>query len=182
MGSDTSQLLGRRLGSALAVLLALTLLGMALGSGRGRSDEPPPIPDVVTWSDHVGPVIARECLDCHGDDPSAPFTLLTYEDAAERADRIVRATSARRMPPWLPQGEHGTFAGERILTEREIELFRALLENQAGEHAARMTAMESATKNTEELIEKLTLEYNRARQAAITGELVEIVTGAQALE
>lgn len=64
----------------------------------------------------------------------------------------------------------------------EVEVFRALLENQAGEHAARMTAMESATKNTEELIESLTLQYNRARQAAITSELVEIVTGAQALE
>ena len=64
----------------------------------------------------------------------------------------------------------------------EVELFRALLVNQAGEHAARMTAMENATKNTEELIEKLTLEYNRARQAAITSELVEIITGAQALE
>jgi len=64
----------------------------------------------------------------------------------------------------------------------EIEVFRALLENQSGEHAARMTAMESATKNTEELIETLTLQYNRARQAAITSELVEIVTGAQALE
>jgi F-type H+-transporting ATPase subunit gamma len=64
----------------------------------------------------------------------------------------------------------------------EVEVFRALLENQAGEHAARMTAMENATKNTEELIENLTLEYNRARQAAITSELVEIITGAQALE
>jgi len=64
----------------------------------------------------------------------------------------------------------------------EVEVFRALLENQAGEHAARMAAMESATRNTEELIESLTLEYNRARQAAITRELVEIVTGAQALE
>jgi F-type H+-transporting ATPase subunit gamma len=64
----------------------------------------------------------------------------------------------------------------------EVGVFRALLENQAGEHAARMTAMESATKNTEELIDSLTLEYNRARQAAITKELVEIVTGAQALE
>lgn len=64
----------------------------------------------------------------------------------------------------------------------EVQLFRALLENQAGEHAARMTAMESATRNTEELIEKLTLDFNRARQAAITKELVEIVTGAQALE
>jgi F-type H+-transporting ATPase subunit gamma len=64
----------------------------------------------------------------------------------------------------------------------EVEVFRALLENQAGEHAARMTAMDAATRNTEDLIESLTLEYNRARQAAITRELVEIVTGAQALE
>jgi F-type H+-transporting ATPase subunit gamma len=64
----------------------------------------------------------------------------------------------------------------------EVEVFRALLENQAGEHAARMTAMENATRNTEELIDRLTLEFNRARQAAITRELVEIVTGAQALD
>jgi len=64
----------------------------------------------------------------------------------------------------------------------EVEVFRSMLENQAGEHAARMTAMENATKNSGELIDSLTLEYNRARQAAITRELVEIVTGAQALE
>jgi len=63
----------------------------------------------------------------------------------------------------------------------QVELFRALLDNQAGEHAARMTAMESATRNTEEMIGNLTLKYNRARQAAITKELVEIVSGAEAL-
>jgi F-type H+-transporting ATPase subunit gamma len=63
----------------------------------------------------------------------------------------------------------------------EVAVFRALLENQAGEHAARMAAMESATRNTEELIESLTLQYNRARQASITKELVEIVSGAEAL-
>jgi F-type H+-transporting ATPase subunit gamma len=63
----------------------------------------------------------------------------------------------------------------------EVEIYRALLENQAGEHAARMTAMEAATRNTEELIETLTLQFNRARQAAITKELVEIVSGAEAL-
>jgi len=63
----------------------------------------------------------------------------------------------------------------------EVQVFRAMLESQAGEHAARMTAMESATRNTEELIESLTLQYNRARQAAITRELVEIVSGAEAL-
>jgi len=63
----------------------------------------------------------------------------------------------------------------------EVEIYRALLESQTGEHAARMAAMESATRNTEELVEKLTLQFNRARQAAITKELVEIVSGAEAL-
>ncbi len=63
----------------------------------------------------------------------------------------------------------------------EVEIYRALLENQTGEHAARMAAMEAATRNTEELVETLTLQFNRARQAAITKELVEIVSGAEAL-
>jgi len=71
----------------------------------------------------------------------------------------------------------------KVLVPRavEVEIYRALLENQAGEHAARMAAMESATRNTEELIDALTLQFNRARQAAITKELVEIVSGAEAL-
>ena len=64
----------------------------------------------------------------------------------------------------------------------EFAIYGALLSNQAGEHAARMAAMESATRNTEELIQNLTLQYNRARQAAITKELVEIVSGAEALD
>jgi F-type H+-transporting ATPase subunit gamma len=64
----------------------------------------------------------------------------------------------------------------------EVEIFSALLENQAGEHAARMAAMENATRNTEELIRSLTLKFNRARQAAITKELMEIVSGAEALK
>lgn len=63
----------------------------------------------------------------------------------------------------------------------EVAIYQALLENQTGEHAARMAAMESATRNTEELVETLTLQFNRARQAAITKELVEIVSGAEAL-
>jgi F-type H+-transporting ATPase subunit gamma len=71
----------------------------------------------------------------------------------------------------------------RVLAPKalQVEIYRALLDNQAGEHAARMTAMESATRNTEEMISALTLQYNRARQAAITKELVEIVSGAEAL-
>ena len=70
-----------------------------------------------------------------------------------------------------------------VLVPKAVEslVHRALLESQSGEYAARMTAMESATRNTEELISSLTLKFNRARQAAITKELVEIVSGAEAL-
>jgi len=60
-------------------------------------------------------------------------------------------------------------------------VFRAFLEGAASEHGARMTAMDSATKNAKEVIRKLTLQYNRARQAAITKELIEITSGAEAL-
>ncbi len=62
------------------------------------------------------------------------------------------------------------------------QIYRALLESSASEHGARMTAMDAATKNAKEMISDLTLEYNRARQAAITTELIEVVTGADALE
>ena len=64
----------------------------------------------------------------------------------------------------------------------EFQLFRVLLESNAAENAARMTAMESATKNAGEMIDSLTLTYNRARQAKITKELIEIVSGAEALK
>jgi len=61
------------------------------------------------------------------------------------------------------------------------QVFRALLENAASEQGARMTAMDSATRNAGEMIDKLTLRYNRTRQAMITKELIEIVSGAEAL-
>ncbi|MFO0582386.1 MAG: ATP synthase F1 subunit gamma [Anaeromyxobacter sp.] len=63
-----------------------------------------------------------------------------------------------------------------------MQVWRALLESAASEHGARMSAMESATKNAEEMIGLLTLQYNRARQAAVTKELMEIVGGAEALK
>ncbi len=63
-----------------------------------------------------------------------------------------------------------------------MQVWRALLESAASEHGARMSAMESATKNAEEMISMLTLQYNRARQAYVTKELMEIVSGAEALK
>ncbi len=63
-----------------------------------------------------------------------------------------------------------------------LQIFRALLENAVGEHSARMTAMDNATRNTKALIGSYTLTMNRLRQAAITRELIEIVSGAEALK
>ena len=63
----------------------------------------------------------------------------------------------------------------------KIQLYKALLDSNASEHGARMTAMHQATDNATELINSLTLSYNKARQAAITNEILEIVAGAEAL-
>ena len=62
-----------------------------------------------------------------------------------------------------------------------VQVFRAMLETFASEQGARMTAMDSASRNAGDMIDKLTLTYNRARQAGITKELIEIISGAEAL-
>ncbi len=64
----------------------------------------------------------------------------------------------------------------------KVQLYRGLLETSASEHAARMTAMDNATRNCDDMISNLTLSYNKARQAAITSELLDIVGGAEALK
>ncbi len=64
----------------------------------------------------------------------------------------------------------------------KVQLYRGLLETSASEHAARMTAMDNATRNCDDMISNLTLTYNKARQAAITSELLDIVGGAEALK
>ena len=62
-----------------------------------------------------------------------------------------------------------------------MQVFRALLENAASEQGARMSAMDSATRNAGDMINKLSIKYNRQRQAQITKELIEIISGAEAL-
>ena len=95
-------------------------------------------------------------------------------------EEIAEAGTADAMPFEI-EPDAAALLNVLVPQALEFSIYRALLENQAGEHAARMTAMESATRNTEDLIKSLTLKYNRARQAAITRELVEIVSGAEAL-
>jgi F-type H+-transporting ATPase subunit gamma len=71
--------------------------------------------------------------------------------------------------------------GDLIPRNITVQIFRALLENVAGEMGAKMSAMDNATRNAGEMINKLTLSYNRQRQAQITKELIEIISGAEAL-
>jgi F-type H+-transporting ATPase subunit gamma len=71
--------------------------------------------------------------------------------------------------------------GQLLPRQVEFQFLRVLLDSQAAEHAARMTAMDAASKNAGEMIDRLTLTYNRVRQATITRELIEIVSGAEAL-
>jgi F-type H+-transporting ATPase subunit gamma len=104
-------------------------------------------------------------------------------------------TEKQIIPAPPPEGEAEDLGGgafefepdeETILTRLlpqalAIQIYRALLESAAGEHGARMTAMDNATRNAGDMIKRLTTNYNRARQANITKELIEIISGAEAV-
>jgi F-type H+-transporting ATPase subunit gamma len=93
----------------------------------------------------------------------------TEEHAAESVDYIYE-----------PGPEE--ILGELLPRHVRMQVYRALMESVAGEHGARMTAMEAATTNAKEMIEVLTIQYNKARQEKITKELLDIVGGAEALK
>jgi F-type H+-transporting ATPase subunit gamma len=95
----------------------------------------------------------------------------------------IEAPAANDNPrEYLFEPDRSTVIGDLLPRYVEVKVFQAVLESLASEHGARMTAMESASKNASEMIERLTLEMNRARQATITRELMEIVGGAEALK
>lgn len=102
-----------------------------------------------------------------------PFAV-EAEDGADQTDETD--DSAYEFEP----SEEGILA-ELLPRNVGVQVYKALLENAASEQGARMTAMDNATRNAGDMIDKLTLLYNRSRQAAITKELIEIVSGAEAL-
>jgi F-type H+-transporting ATPase subunit gamma len=85
-------------------------------------------------------------------------------------------------PEYLYEPSMAALLAEILPKHVEVQIFRSLIESVAAEHGARMTAMDSASKNANEMISKLTLQYNRARQAAITKELMEIISGAESIK
>jgi F-type H+-transporting ATPase subunit gamma len=103
------------------------------------------------------------------------------EDVLERAGEEEKEERALRGD-FIYEPEPEQILARLLPVYLETELYRALLESAASEHGARMTAMRNASKNAGDLIDRLTLEMNRARQAEITQEILEVVAGADALE
>ena len=101
--------------------------------------------------------------------PINPTTLIEDEEELQDTEYIYEPDADRILQKLLP-------------LHLNLQLWKAILESNAAEQGARMTAMDNATENAQEMKEDLQLEYNRARQSAITTEISEIISGAQALE
>ena len=123
---------------------------------------------------------------------SVDRVVVVYNSFINAASQNVKA---EQLLPLIPTVQEGTAIGDYIFEPSQeeivedlipkslkIQLFKALLDSNASEHGARMTAMHKATDNATELQRSLKLSYNKARQAAITNEILEIVGGAEALK
>ena len=125
----------------------------------------------------------------------AKFDVATLYFSEFKSVIVQRPTALQLIPVKLAEGEAGARAETAYTHEPEeneilsyllprniaAQIFRGLLENAASEQGARMSAMDSATRNAGEMIDSLNLRYNRQRQANITKELIEIISGAEAL-
>ncbi len=101
--------------------------------------------------------------------------------APETADDEAAKDSAGPSPIFIFEPDEQDILADLLPRNLGVQVFQALLESAASEHGSRMTSMDNATRNAGEMIDDLTLTYNRTRQAAITRELIEIISGAEAL-
>ena len=128
----------------------------------------------ILYNGYISPMsqeVRRETL--------LPLQQATILDAHDDDEHAAGESSAHALVDYEPEPEEIL---ERLVPDYvEISIFRALLESTASELGARMTAMRSASDNAGEIIDDLTLEMNRARQAEITQEIMEVVAGAEAL-
>jgi F-type H+-transporting ATPase subunit gamma len=100
----------------------------------------------------------------------------------EKAEAEAPVEAQRYLPEHIAEPSAASLLGDMLPRNVSVQLYSALLETSASEHAARMMAMNNATKACNDMITNLTLVYNKARQAAITAELMDIVGGAEALK
>src|SRR5437773_3957478 len=96
----------------IAVLIAVVISEVTCGAAT------------PTFNKDIAPILYQNCAICHRPGEVAPFSLLTYQDAAKRARLIATVTERRYMPPWKAEPGYGTFADERRLTDAQIALIR----------------------------------------------------------
>ncbi len=102
--------------------MATLLLSLAAGPGMANAQQASATaPTPVTFNRDVVPILYEHCAACHRPGEAGPFSLLTYEDARQRARLIVAAVTSHVMPPWQPEAEGGEFSGERRLSAAEID-------------------------------------------------------------
>jgi len=140
----------------------------------------------------TGALLGQEIIDLYNSDEYDAVYLIynAFQSAMTQVQTVTQLLPIE--PREVPEGAYvseyiyepsiGEVLGQLLPKHIEVQIFRALLESTASEHGARMTAMDSASKNASEMIGKLTLQYNRARQAAITKELMEIISGAESIK
>jgi len=111
-------------------------------------------------------------------------SVMSQDITLERLLPVVPRLDAAEEPStqYIYEPSKEALLDELLPKHIEVQVFKALLESVASEHGARMTAMDAASKNATEMIGKLTLIYNRARQAAITTELMEIISGSESIK
>ena len=112
---------------------------------------------------------------------SAISQILTLQQLIPVEPAAVDQDTAEVKAVYEFEPDEQTILSELLPRNLAVQIYRALVENAASEQGARMTAMDNATRNAGDMIDRLTLFYNRTRQAQITRELIEIVSGAEAL-
>jgi len=100
----------------------------------------------------------------------------------EPSQEVVKGEKKAYLPEHICEPSPEKLVGEMLPRNIYVQLYHALLETSTSEHAARMTAMDNATKACNDMLDSLTLAYNKARQASITAELMDIIGGAEALK
>lgn len=99
----------------------IAVIALIFGAaGTALADE-----EKVTFNKHIAPILFNHCASCHRPGEVAPFSLLTYKDAAKHAEQLVEATSARVMPPWKVEPGFGEFRDARTLSKEEVNLLAA---------------------------------------------------------
>lgn len=106
--------------------------------------------------------------------------IVPFSGASEQGNRPVERGASGAVPYTYEPNEEEILA-QLLPRNVAVQVFRAMLDSAAGEQAARMTAMDNSTRNAGDMIKRLSITYNRARQAAITKELIEIISGAEAI-